>query len=110
MRLFSTSLNIEPPSSREDVEKVAPVLSSSLVGSGMAWVGGNEKVEKDVFGFNQGKPSLSPSLYTVTCQRKESSGDRYLLGTGITQVLREREKRTLMTSGSIPENVAYTIH
>ena len=43
MRLFSTSLNVEPPSSREDVEKVAPVLSSSLVCSGMAWVGGDEK-------------------------------------------------------------------
>jgi hypothetical protein len=54
MRLFSTSLNIKPPSSREDVEKVAPVLSSSLVGSGM---GSDEKVKKNVFGFHQGNPA-----------------------------------------------------
>ena len=68
---------------------------------------------------NQGKPSLSPSLYTVAFPTSgklaRPASDRYLLGTGlelrrIAQMLREREKRTLIASGSIPENVAYTIH
>jgi hypothetical protein len=102
MRLFSTSSNMETPSSREDTDNVPPALSSSSIYSGIAWVGGDEKLRIDTFafGFNQDKP-MSNFIYVMGASNiSNASTGRYPRIRNVDRLgaSRKRGKQLLMAS------------